>query len=638
MNRPVIIDQRMPPRAPLEMPKQDLRRHTPVVTAPTSWKTLLYRLAVFVPALITTGLLIGAFVDWMSNGGLNAVEMLLICLVGLTFMWISLYVSSASLGFLAHFSLLKRAALPQQDGDAMSVALLVPMYHEAPGDVFGNLAAMAQDLAAAQTSHSYDIFFLSDTQDAESGKQERVVFDRFCSFLPHGINAYYRRREVNKDKKSGNIADWLTNWGGAYDAMLVLDADSLMSASAVTRLTDAMASDPRAGLVQSQPQLYAGQSLFARTQQFAGAAYGFILAKGLSLWSGKEGNFWGHNAIIRTRAFAETAGLPKIRGLRSRETLILSHDIVEAALLRRGGWSVRFLPEIKGSYEEAPANLVDFAIRDRRWCYGNMQHMRILGSKGLHWVSRFHLLHGAMGYLMSPVWFLLLIIWVLLGRTPEANPITYFSAQNPLYPMWPENSMVNSFGLLLFMYSMLLLPKLLGIITCALTPGAVSGFGGPMRLGLSFLTEVACSIAYAPILMIQQSIAVIRAFIGIPAKWAPQQRQGGQYSVLTLFKFHALETLFGTLIIAGMGLGIVSIWLLPIGLSLLLSVPLSALSGLRPRGGLLPRWIMSTPDDITPPQIMKASRHWRTLMGGTAHVTATTERPKTKIATKPQAA
>ncbi|WP_254054533.1 glucans biosynthesis glucosyltransferase MdoH [Roseovarius sp. EL26] len=638
MNRSTIIDQRMPQRAPLHMPEQDLRRHTPVQTAPTSWKTLLYRLAVFVPALITTSLLIGAFIDWMSNGGLNVIEMLLISLVGLTFMWISLYVSSASLGFLAHFSVLKRAPLPRQDGNAMGVALLVPMYHEDPGDVFGNLAAMAQDLSEIDSTHSFDIFFLSDTQDANAGQRERTVFDQFSAYLPDNISAYYRRREVNTDKKSGNISDWLCNWGDAYEAMLVLDADSLMSADAVERLTDALASDPRAGLVQSQPQLYAGQSMFARSQQFAGAAYGFILAKGLSLWSGKEGNFWGHNAIIRIRAFVETAGLPKIRGLRNRKTLILSHDIFEAALLRRGGWSVRFLPEIKGSFEEAPVNLVDFAIRDRRWCYGNMQHLRIISSKGLHWVSRFHMLHGAMGYLMSPVWFLLLTIWVMLGRTPEANPIAYFSTQNPLYPMWPEHSMINSFGLLLFMYSMLLLPKLLGIITCVLTPGAVRGFGGPTRLALSFVTEVACSIAYAPILMVQQSIAVTRAFVGIPAKWAPQQRQGGQYSVMALLKFHALETGFGILIISGMVMGIVSYWLLPIGLSLLLSVPLSALSGARPKGGLLPHWIMTTPDDIAPPAIMKASRHWRTLMGGTPHAFPASQTTTASATSKQQTA
>ncbi len=603
------IEAHMPTPAPLAMPQQDLQRHTPVYAEPTSWRTLGCRVAVFVPAVITTSLLLSAFVEWLSGGGLTALEMLLIGLVGLTFAWISLYVSSATLGFLAHFKLLHRNPVALQPQTELSTALLMPIYAEDPAMVFGNAAAMAHDLATQKTAHQFEFYFLSDTRDQAIADQELRAFELLRTHLPKGMSAWYRRRPHNIDKKSGNIADWLTRWGARHDAMLVLDADSLMSASAMIALTNALAADPNAGLIQSQPALYAGQSLFGRMQQFAGDTYGFLLAKGLSLWTGKESNFWGHNAIMRTRAFADCAGLPKIRGLRSRTSLILSHDIVEAALLRRAGWSVRFLPEIKGSFEEAPPSLIDFCLRDRRWCMGNMQHLRVMWARGLHWVSRFHMLNGAMGYLLSPVWFALLTIWILLGRGEDANPISYFSAQNPLYPHWPQQSMVNSFWLLLFMYAMLITPKVMGLITTAITPGAISKFGGVSRFALSFLSELVTSVLYAPLLMIQQTIAVARALVGVQAKWEPQQRKSGRYSSVTLLKFHALETVLGMSLAVGMGLGIVSLWLLPIMVSLICAVPLSAISGLRLHGHA----IMGTPGELAPSEIIKSATLWRTL-------------------------
>ncbi len=603
MNRLVTIEPHMPAPAPLDMPVQDLRTHTPPTVRPTRWRTAFCRAIVFIPALVTTALLLSAFVDWMSGGGLTEMELLLISLVGLTFVWISLYVSAATLGFLSHFRLLSRAPVPLAPQASLNVAILVPIYSEDPVTVFGNATAMAHDLAQSQTEHRFDFYILSDTQDPVVAEQELLAFELLRASLPNGVEAWYRRRPKNVDKKSGNIADWLSRWGARHDAMLVLDADSLMSAHSMIALTDALSADPEAGLIQSQPRLYAARSPFSRMQQFAGVTYGFLLSRGLALWTGREGNFWGHNAIMRTHAFAQSAALPKIRGLRSRQTLIMSHDIVEAGLLRRAGWSVRFLPEIQGSYEEAPQTLIDFSLRDRRWCAGNMQHLRVMWARGLHWVSRFHMLHGAMGYLLSPVWFSLLVIWTLMGRGEDANLISYFSAQNPLYPLWPEQSMVNSFYLLLFMYSMLLTPKLMGVFTIAITPGAITRFGGAFRFVLSFLTELATSVLVAPILMVQQTISVARSLLGIRAAWNPQRRTGGCYPFGTLVKFHTIETLLGTLLLAGMVLGIVSLWMMPIMVSLLGAVPLSALSGLNLGNSAL----MVTPEERETPDIVRAA-------------------------------
>ena len=257
--------------------------------------------------------------------------------------------------------------------------------------------------------------------------------------------------------------DWITGWGAAYEAMLVLDADSLMTGTAINRLADELSTDPAAGLIQSFPMLIGAETVFARLQQFSNIAYGWLLAEGLAKWAKGEGNYWGHNAIIRTRAFAASAGLPHLRARDGSDELIMSHDFVEAGLLRRAGWRVEFLPRVTGSYEETPGTLIDYVLRDQRWCRGNLQHLRLLGTAGLHPVSRFHMFHGAVAYLLSPAWFCLLIFWALLGKDAETNVIRYFNEANPLFPNWPPAmSYIDSAVFLVIMYAMLLTPKLVG--------------------------------------------------------------------------------------------------------------------------------------------------------------------------------
>jgi membrane glycosyltransferase len=356
--------------------------------------------------------------------------------------------------------------------------------------------------------------------------------------------------------------------------------------------------------------LIGANTLFARLQQFSNIAYGWLLAEGLALWSRDAGNYWGHNAIIRTRAFAAAAGLPRLKGRARREGgLILSHDFVEAGLLRRAGWRVRFLPRLSGSFEETPATLIEHTLRDRRWCRGNLQHLRLLGTKGLHPVSRFHMLHGAVAYLLSPAWFILLIFWSLLGKDAETNVIRYFNEANPLFPDWPPAmSHIDSAVFLLIMYAMLLTPKLAGAGIIAFTPKAIRAFGGLRAFAAGFGVEVALSIAYAPIMMIQQSKAVLRALTTRTEAWSPQNRGTARYSLRSLAAFHWLETVIGLLLLAGLLAGLVSLWLVPIMLSLLLAIPLSALSGfdLAARGWAGVR--MDSPMTLREPGIVRAAR------------------------------
>lgn len=600
----------MPPRAPLEMRAQDLtaapkRR----ASAPSPARPIWWRVATFVPALIGTAFLVYGIYGWLSGAGMTGLEWALLTMIGATFVWVTLSVSTVGVAIAGLLAREEADSRPNGAVAPLDVALLVPVYNEVPWDVFGNAAAMLDDLAGRKGPHRYTLFVLSDTRDEEIATQEWQAYQRLAAEAPCPV--HYRRRAANTDKKVGNILDWVTGWGADYQAMLVLDADSLMSGRAIERLASELSADPDAGLIQSFPMLIGAETLFARLQQFSNVAYGWLLAEGLALWSRSEGNYWGHNAIIRTRAFAESAGLPHLTA-RGRDDLILSHDFVEAGLLRRAGWRVRFLPRVTGSFEEVPGTLIDYTLRDRRWCRGNLQHLRLLRTAGFHPVSRFHLFHGAVSYLLSPAWFVLLVIWALLGKDAETNVIRYFNEANPLFPDWPPAmSHIDSAVFLVIMYAMLLTPKIAGAAIIAATPAATRIFGGHGAFLTGFLTEVLLSVAYAPIMMIQQTKAVLRATFTRSEPWSPQRRDVRHYPFGALLKFHWLETVLGVVLSVGLLSGLVSLWLLPIAASLLLAVPLSALSALNIAARAPRSLAMNSPYTLREPAIVSRAKEAR---------------------------
>jgi len=600
----------MPPQAPLAMPAQDFRagfRDAEVPSRTGRHSAGFWRALAFSPAMAATLGLFWVMTDWFGAEGINLIEAVLLALISFNFFWISFTVCTVLLGMVS----LSRQERPARQGrpQALRVALLMPVYNEVPWFVLGNARTMLEELQARGGQHHYAMFVLSDTRDPEIAAQEQASIEALRTTLAPGLELYYRRREQNTDRKVGNIADWVSRWGSDWDAMLVLDADSLMTGRAIARLTDSLARDPGAGLIQSYPQLIGAQSVFARMQQFANGVYGIAFAEGLARWCGQEGNYWGHNAIIRTKAFATCAGLPKLRSFNGQEELIMSHDFVEAGLLRRAGWGVRFLPRIRGSYEETPPTLIDHAMRDRRWCQGNLQHLKLLGSRGFRSVSRFHMFHGAVGYLMSPLWFALLVMWALIGQGEDASVLHYFSPDNPMFPQWPEMTETRHVLIILVMYAMLLAPKVLGVAALPLSGVRYSDFGGKRRFFTSFLAEVILSVLYAPILMVQQMIAVFRTVLGIQKGWKPQERDGGSYSLRTLILCHALETIIGVALSAGILAGLVSFWLAPIAISLALAIPLSALSGVSVGAA---RHMVGMREDFNEPAITRSARRHRT--------------------------
>ncbi|MFY0616663.1 glucans biosynthesis glucosyltransferase MdoH [Shimia sp.] len=605
----------MPERAPLNMPKQTFskvgsRRGMHKRARPT---VLLWRIAAFVPSIALTFVLCLSVMRYLSFGGVSAIDILVLGLVALSTVWLVFSATNACLGLLSLALGNVRAAKPQLSHSQRDVALLMPVYNETPWDVFGNASAMLRELSDNSGGDRYALFILSDTRDPKTAILEERAFHKLRENCCPNTDVYYRRRKDNTDKKVGNITDWVENWGAAHDAMVVLDADSLMSGSAIHQLTRALADDPDAGLIQSRPMLIGAQTLFGRVQQFSNSVYGWLVAEGLASWSQHEGNYWGHNAIIRTRAFAESARLPHLKGWRGDSRLLLSHDFVEAGMLRRAGWAVRLLPRLGGSYEETPQTLIDYVVRDRRWCHGNMQHLRILAASGFHVISRFHLLLGALAFLMSPAWLAVTILWAFVGVTDD-TAISYFSPANPLMPIWQQTTDNMVWFFLLFIYGMLLFPKMAGAVIFGFQPQTRAAYGSTRLFVGSMAVELLLSVLYAPIMMVHHTIAALSAFAGRKSGWAPQNRNEEGYGWLQSLRFHWIETVFGCALLGGILFADISAWILPIAISLAAAVPLSKLSSISVANATARVLRLDTPHTLIEPKIVALARSERAWM------------------------
>ncbi len=601
------MQQDTPEYAPLVMPDQRLGAHFRDPTAPPEpRRALAMRLRCASVILAATALTAGAVSEMiavLNDEGLTVLETVMAALFGFSFFWLTLALVNSTIGAVSIAFRRARPALPPSP--PLKAALLIPVYNEAPERVLANALAMMAALRANRSRHHFDLFILSDTTKPEIAAAERAAIERARAKMPEGAALYYRRREDNVDKKAGNIRDWCRRYGAAYEAMLVLDADSLMSAHSIIALADALSADPGAGLVQSAPRLINTPTLFGRMQRFASAAYGPVLAEGLAWWAGDDGNYWGHNAIIRTRAFATCAGLPHLKGRRPFGGAILSHDFVEAALLRRAGWRVRVLPQVRDSFEEAPPTLVDAIRRDRRWSQGNLQHLGLIGAKGFRWVSRFHLLQGVMAYVTAPLWFIFLGVGIAVHKENVAEELTLTTnwfKYDPFLPTIDPERALPLLGLTLFV---LIAPKLIGLASLLAGPGGARRWGGPFAVFGSFVAELLLSSLMAPIMMIHQSRAVLEAMLGLDAGWNAQRRsaEGGAQWV-ALLRFHAVETAIGVVAVGLVWSGWLSIWLAPIAASMALAAPISALLSVRTEAFVAATGVLSTPEDVRRPSIL----------------------------------
>ena len=562
---------------------------------------------------VLAALALAALAAWLffivvTTNGVTYLHFAQIGLLLLCCMWLSWGFNTALAGIFTQDRLPSPEDRPSSPGSR--TAILMPIYNEDVIAVFARVAAMYEELRRLPDFDRFDFYILSDSTKPENVAVERRVYDTLVVELSAAGRLYYRHREQNIGRKAGNIADFVTNNGGAYEYMLILDADSLMRAKTMVEMVARMDEDTELALLQSQPLIIGRRTPFGRALQFSAALFSPIFSRGIAALQGREGPFWGHNAIIRVRAFAASCGLPTLTGKPPFGGQILSHDYVEAALLARAGYKVRVDPDLEGSFEEAPSNIIEYAKRDRRWCQGNLQHARLLPAPGLKTWSRISLVAGIMAYLASPIWLMFLIVSLLDPvLAPEPN---YFPAGS-LFPVFPQSETNKALLLLFGIFVLLLLPKTLIALGSAFTERRRE-FGGTGLVLAGATVELVLTSILAPIMMMFQSKAVYEILVGADAGWPSTDREDGHMPVAAAFRASWWMVLAGVVVLYATYAYApdLMLWTLPIAIPLVTAPLMISLTGNPALGDVLKRLgLFVTPFEANPESVIRASAHWR---------------------------
>jgi membrane glycosyltransferase len=551
----------------------------------------------------------------MPYHGGTPVEIGLLVLFALLYAWIAVGFWTAVAGFVLRLmggdkhSLLNRYSSDDLEHTPLvKTAIVLPVYHEPVHWTLSGLKAVYHELERNGQIEYFEFFILSDSRNPEIWLEEQAKWHQLCDELGAHGRLFYRRRGVNLNYKSGNVADFLRRWGRRFKYMVVLDADSLMSGRTIVRMVQLMEREPQVGILQTNPSIINGQSLFARLQQFGNRLYSSLFATGLAAVQMGHAAFWGHNAILRVEPFMQHCGLRKLRGFGVFEGPIMSHDFVEAAYIGRAGYEVWLEPGLGESFEESPPTLADELSRDNRWAKGNMQHLWILCfGRRIRLAHRMAFLNGIMAYLASPLWLAFLALTTVAAAQLTLSPIEYFPAGHEgLFPLWPEWRPEWALTLALSTLALLFAPKFLAIID-AIIHGLAKGFGGPWRLFLSVWVEIVFSVLLAPIRMLAHSRFVIASLLNVSLSWAGQNRteetgwrealitqapgliMGGSWAVFAWW----LDVSF-------------FIWSLPVAVPLILAAPTSVLlSRVRVGQAIRRAGLLLIPEELAPLPLLK---------------------------------
>jgi membrane glycosyltransferase len=572
----------------------------------------LRRAAFFGLTFLTSALASLLMLDILRANGLTLLERTGLVLFFCLFTWIAGAFWTAVAGFIIR--LIGRDPAVIQSDEVRDtplrsrVALVMPVYNEDTTRVIAGLSAIWDSLSRQADAKCFDLFILSDTRKPEIAAAEEVAWRALVARYQAAGRIFYRRRAQNTGRKAGNIADFVRTWGAAYEYMLVLDADSVMTGRALVTLGRLMDAHPEIGIIQTAPLPVGRETLFARIIQFGARLNGPMLSSGLAFWQLGDSNYWGHNAILRLRPFASACGLPRLPGAAPLGGEILSHDFVEAAFMRRAGFEVWLLPDLEGSWEEVPSNIIDFAARDRRWAQGNLQHANVMPLHGLRWLSRLHMLTGILSYLTSPMWFAVLIVSSIITIQDAIEVHQYFQpGAYTLFPTWPEYRDGEIAALLAVTIGVLLLPKVLGATLALCNRALRKGFGGGGRLLLSLLLEQLFSMLLAPPMMLFHTTFVVSTLAGKPVVWNTQERGDRGVRLRDALARHMWHMLVG-LVWGGLILLLAPKfiwWMMPVIAGLLLSAPLTIVSSRAGLGRLARRGgLFLTPEEVTvPPEL-----------------------------------
>ena len=519
--------------------------------------------------------------------------------LGLTlFAWLCMAFWTGIIGFVLQLfnidplSLRKKQCAPDQDSPLVQKhAVVMPVYNEDTRRIMVGFEACVREIMGSAQAEQFDFFMLSDTRDEQKAEAELRAWNRMTKRLGrYASHVFYRRREENSHRKVGNLKDFCERWGANYESMIVLDADSIMSGERMLDLARRIEQNPETALVQTIPMPVRQDTFFGRFVQFAAHLYSPMLATGLSFWQTDSANYWGHNAIIRIAPFMQHCGLPTLEGRAPFGGEVLSHDFVEAALLRRAGWQAYLLTDTTGSYEEVPSNIVDYAIRDRRWVQGNIQHLGLLKVKGLKTANRLHFLFGAFAYISSLVLFCMLALGTADALIRATSVPDFFVSEYQLFPSWQvarqDMMMVTMWGTA----ALLFLPKLLGI-TLALIKRR-SEFGGAFSLLKSAILELVMAVLIAPLMMFYHSYFVISVFIGHSVKWEAQEREGRKVPWSVAFKHTQIMSCLAVIwgVTTFYYTPSLFMWLLPVLIGMVLAALIIRLSSSTHLGVSLRNW------------------------------------------------
>ncbi len=508
----------------------------------------------------------------------------ILILFAILFCWVSAGFWTALMGFLQlligkdKYSISASTTGNEPIDPEHRTALIMPICNEDVERVFAGLRATFESVAATGQMEHFDVYILSDSYNADICIAEQKAWMELCEETGGYGRIFYRRRRRRVKRKSGNIDDFCRRWGNRYSYMVILDADSVMSGDCLTNLVRLMEANPKAGIIQSSPKASGMDTLYARCQQFATRVYGPLFTAGLHYWQLGESHYWGHNAIIRVAPFIKHCALAPLPGEGSFAGSILSHDFVEAALMRRAGWGVWIAYDLPGSYEELPPNLLDELKRDRRWCHGNLMNFRLFLVKGMHPVHRAVFLTGVMSYLSAPLWFMFLALSTALQVVHTLMEPQYFLQPRQLFPVWPQWRPELAIALFSTTLVLLFLPKLLSVVLiCA--KGARE-YGGAIRLFISMLLEMLFSVLLAPVRMLFHTVFVVSAFLGWAVQWNSPQRDDDATPWSESLVRHGPQMLLGLVWAGGMAwLDLRFLWWLsPIVFSLILSPFVSVFS------------------------------------------------------------
>jgi membrane glycosyltransferase len=537
------------------------------------------------------------FLQFGRADGLDWLDVVRAVLILLSTFWLAWGAAQGLLG------LTTRPAAPAIPPGAIRgrTVILVPVYNEDPVTTFARIAAMDASLEGLAPGATFDFAILSDTRNEAIAARERLWFLRLVSERGGEGRMFYRRRAQNTGRKAGNIEDFIQTSGAAYDYAMILDADSLMEGATIVEMVRRMEAAPDLGLLQSLPTVINARSRFGRTMQFSASFYSPVFARGLAMMQGRTGPFWGHNALVRVRAFAASCGLPELQGLPPFGGHILSHDYVEAALLARAGWTVRLDDDLGGSFEEGPENIVDHAKRDRRWCQGNLQHARLVTAPGLKGWSRWVFVQGILAYI-APLFWLAFILASIAAQFFHATP-DYFPDDNWPFPVFPVDETTKAIGLAVGIFGLLLLPKILIALDAAASRRA-RGFGGALRATASTFSELVMSSVMAPIMLMYQTRSVFQVLTGRDGGWPANNRGDGRLGLAEAWAasgWISLTGAFGMALVLALAPGLV-LWLLPVALPMILAPLVISWSSHDSRSGL-----MTVPSEVHPAPVI--ARH-----------------------------